>query len=148
MKIAEGLLSKIPEDSSFHTELAMKWRAMADSGGIQRGRVLFAQIMYRYELAEEGRGMTSLEELMKLTCHNDDIVKFRHDFKTLWGNLDPQLKASIGKVAIREFIYKQFKNSKKLEKQMKDYEQVNKYDTPRKYARIRQLPWLWRQITE
>ena len=110
--------------------------------------MLFAQIMYRYELAEECRGMTSTEELMKLTCHNDDIVKFRNDFKSLWESLDPQLKASIGKVALRDFIYKQLKNSKKLEKQMKDYEQVNKYDTPRKYARIRLLPWLWKQITD
>ena len=72
------------------------------------------------------------EELMKPTCHNDDIVKFRNDFKSLWESFDPQLKSSIGKVALRDFIYKQLKNSKKLEKQMKDYEQVNKYDTPRK----------------
>ncbi len=43
LKIAEGLLSKIPEGSSFHTELAMRWRAIADKGGIQRGRVLFAR---------------------------------------------------------------------------------------------------------
>ena len=85
---------------------------------------------------------------MKLTCHNDDIVKFRNDFKSLWASLVPQVKASIGKVAFRDFIYKQFQNSKNLEKQMKDYEQVNKYDTPKKYARNRQLPWLWRQITE
>ena len=104
--------------------------------------------MYRYELTEEGRGITSLEELMKLTCHNDDIVRFRNDFKHLWESLDPKLKNSIGKVALRDFVYKQLKNSKKLEKQMKDYDQVNKYDTPRKYARIRQLPWLWRQISE
>ena len=84
---------------------------------------------------------------MELQLKGDDVIRFRNDFTEIWKQLDVSFKAQMGARVVRDLLYSKLKGSQKLRDVLKEYENVSRQDTPKKYNRIRTLSYLWRSLS-
>ena len=80
IKIGASLITTLKMGIELEQEIASENQRLVDTGGILKGRQIYARILKVYDIDEEGEALANLEDIMAVKLVDDNIVGFKLHF--------------------------------------------------------------------